>query len=98
MTDRIQILTPVIFTERVSAKNNKYRAADVQGILHREDGSQHVFSLLLMSPRGELGTNVEPGFYTANSELRVDTRDRMRLGFEIVGFTPIKAVPVRAAA
>lgn len=95
--DTIQILSPVIFTDRKSQKGNSYRAADVQGILTRPDATQSVFSLLLMSPRGEQGTNLPPGSYEAVSELRVNVQDRMRLGFEIIGFRPAKTAALPAS-
>ena len=94
----VQILAPVIFTERKSSKGNPYRAADVQGLLTKEDGTQSVFTLLLMAPRGEQGTNLQPGFYNPVSELRVNLQDRARLGFEIVAFTPAKVAAVPKAA
>ena len=98
--DKVQILAPVNFTERTSAKGNKYSAADVQGILTRADGTVSVFALLLMAPRGEKGTNLAPGVYSPVTELRVNTQDRMRLTYEIVGFKPAVAVaaPIKAAA
>jgi hypothetical protein len=98
LNDRIQILAPVVFTDRKSQKGNTYRAAEVQGILQREDGTQSVFSLLLMAPRGEQGKNLEPGLYVPVPELRVNMQDRMRLGFEIIGFVPAKAVELKKVA
>jgi hypothetical protein len=98
VNDKIQILAPVVFTDRKSQKGNTYRAADVQGILQRLDGTQSVFSLLLMAPRGEKGQDLQPGLYTPVHELRVNLQDRMRLGFEIIGFEPAKAAEIKRAA
>jgi hypothetical protein len=96
---RIQILTPVTFTDRKSTKTGtQYRAADVQGILEGDDGKQNVFALLLMAPRGEKGQDLQPGYYTPKTELRVNIADRMRLNFEIIGFEPVKVAAVPKAA
>lgn len=98
----IQILMPVRFETKTSKSSGKpYRAAQVQGILHRDDASQSVFALLLMAPYGEQGTDLEAGNYSDVTELRVDSRDRMNLKREIVAFRPVKvsapALPLKAA-
>ena len=93
---RVTILSPVQFTDRVSKAGNKYRAADVQGLLHADDGSQEVFAMMMMAPYGEQGQDLKPGQYTPIQRLRVDYRDR-KLTLEVVGFAPF-AANVKAAA
>ena len=94
---KVTLLSPVNFTDRKSKAGNSYRAADVQGLLHTDDGKQEVFAMLLMAPFGEQGRNLPPGEYTPEQRLRVDYRDR-KLTVEIVGFAPLKAVSVPRAA
>jgi hypothetical protein len=96
---KVTLLAPVQFSDRKSKAGNSYRAADVQGLLHTDDGKQEVFAFMLMAPFGEQGTNLPPGEYTPVQRLRVDYRDR-KLGVEVVGFQPLRAAsvaPVKAA-
>ena len=88
---KVTLLGPVNFTDRKSKAGNAYRAADVQGLLHTDDGKQEVFAVMLMAPYGEQGTNLPPGEYTPVHRFRVDYRDR-KLTSEIVGFSPLRAV------
>ena len=88
---RVTLLAPVVFTDRTSKASNKYRAADVQGLLHTDDGKQEVFAFMLMAPYGERGTDLPAGEYTPIQRLRVDYRDR-KLGVEVTGFAPFRAV------
>jgi hypothetical protein len=93
---RIQLIKPLVFTERVSKAGNKYHAADCQGIAHGEDGSQEVFAFLMMAPYKERGTDLPAGDYVPVTQFKIDMRERKPV-YEIVGFKPYTAASLKAA-
>lgn len=94
---KIQLIKPVVFTTRKSKAGNDYRAADVQGICHTDEGAQEVFAFMLMAPYKENGTDLPVGDYSPVTQFKIDYRDRKPI-FEIVGFKPYVEAKIGKAA
>ena len=83
----VELLTATKREGQSKTTGRPWQLLELQGILHSDDGSQHVFVYDFWPPRGEALPDLKPGRYDVVTEIRPDNKTR-KLMAEITRLVP----------